>query len=99
VAQSSFEEEARQRMPEYYSGIDPFRSQILTGQHPFELMVLCEFHPNDKFTLLYRGTRDGFASGEFHYSYIHPQYTFDSNEADTFLARTHYFQRYVENNV
>jgi hypothetical protein len=29
-------------------------------------MMLCEFCPNDKFTLLYRGTRDGFGSEDFH---------------------------------
>jgi hypothetical protein len=51
---------------EYNSGINPFQSQILTGQHPFELMVLCEFCPNDKWSLLYRGTRDGFGSRDFH---------------------------------
>ncbi len=36
---------------EYNSSIDPFQSQILTCQHSFELMMLCEFCPNDKFTL------------------------------------------------
>jgi hypothetical protein len=51
---------------EYNSSIDPFQSQILTGQHPFELMTLCEFRPNNKFTLLYRGIRDGFGSRDFH---------------------------------
>ena len=51
---------------EYNSSIYPFQSQILTGQHSFELMMLCEFCPNDKFTLLYRGTRDGFGSRDFH---------------------------------
>jgi hypothetical protein len=27
---------------------------------------LCEFSPNDKRTLLYRGTRDGFGTKDFH---------------------------------
>jgi hypothetical protein len=27
---------------------------------------LCEFSPNDKWSLLYRGTRDGFGSDDFH---------------------------------
>jgi hypothetical protein len=27
---------------------------------------LCEFSPNDKFRLLYRGTRDGFGSSDFY---------------------------------
>jgi hypothetical protein len=31
-----------------------------------ELINLCEFTPNDKWTLLYRGTRDGFGSDVFH---------------------------------
>ena len=35
-------------------------SQILTGNQPNELIRLCEFSPNDKWTLLYRATRDGF---------------------------------------
>ena len=31
-----------------------------------ELIKLCEFSPNDKWTLLYRGTRDGFGADVFH---------------------------------
>ncbi len=31
-----------------------------------ELLKLCEFSPNDKWTLLYRATRDGFGSKDFH---------------------------------
>jgi hypothetical protein len=45
---------------------DPFKSQILTGNQPNELIRLCEFSPNDKWTLLYRGTRDGFGAVDFH---------------------------------
>jgi hypothetical protein len=30
------------------------------------LIKLCEFSPNDKWSLLYRATRDGFGSNEFH---------------------------------
>jgi hypothetical protein len=48
------------------SNTDPFTSQILTGNQPNELIKLCEFSPNDKWTLLYRGTRDGFGSRDFH---------------------------------
>ena len=48
------------------SNTDPFKSQILTGNQPNELVKLCEFSPNDKWTLLYRGTRDGFAAKAFH---------------------------------
>ena len=29
-------------------------------------MRVCEFYPNDKWSLLYRGTRDGFGSSDFH---------------------------------
>jgi hypothetical protein len=47
--------------------IDPFKSKILTGKQPSELMKLCEFSPNDdKWRLLYRGTRDGFSHSDFH---------------------------------
>ncbi len=30
------------------------------------MIRLCEFSPNDKWTVLYRATRDGFDSGDFH---------------------------------
>jgi hypothetical protein len=30
------------------------------------LIKLCEFSPNNKWTLLYRGTRDGFGADVFH---------------------------------
>ena len=51
------------------SNTDPFKSQILTGNQPNELVKLCEFSPNDKWTLLYRGTRNGFAAKALGYSY------------------------------
>jgi hypothetical protein len=42
-------------------------SQILTDERQMsELIDLCEFSPNDKWSLLYRGTRDGFGSSDFH---------------------------------
>jgi hypothetical protein len=44
-----------------------FKSQILTNQqHCLELIKVFEFSPNEKWTLLYRVTRDGFSSGDFH---------------------------------
>jgi hypothetical protein len=46
--------------------IDPFKSQIFTGRQLFDLIKFCEFSPKDKWTLLYRGTRDGFGSKDFH---------------------------------
>ena len=49
-----------------YSSFDSFRSKILTGQQPLELIKLCEFNPNDKFKLLYRASVDGFGSNDFH---------------------------------
>jgi hypothetical protein len=50
-----------------FSNINPFKSQILEGeQQCLELIDLCEFSPNDKWSLLYRGTRDGFGSDDFH---------------------------------
>jgi len=46
---------------------DPFISQILKGQQQaMELIKLCAFSPNDKWTLLYRGSRDGFGASDFH---------------------------------
>ena len=49
-----------------YSSNDLFKSQILTGHQPSELFKLCEFSSEDKWTLLYRGTRDGFGAANFH---------------------------------
>jgi BTB/POZ domain-containing protein KCTD9 len=44
-----------------YSNTNSLKSQILNGeQQCFELLKLCDFSPNDKWKLLYRGTRDGF---------------------------------------
>jgi hypothetical protein len=41
-------------------------SQILTNQQSLELIKLCEFSPNGKWSLMYRATRDGFSSNDFH---------------------------------
>jgi len=49
-----------------YSNKDPFKSQILSGRQPSELIKLCEFSLKDKWTLLYSGTRDGFGAADFH---------------------------------
>jgi hypothetical protein len=49
-----------------YSRNDLFKSRILSGNHPSELVNLCEFSLKDKWTLLYRGTRDGFGAANFH---------------------------------
>jgi hypothetical protein len=49
-----------------YSSIDLFKSQILSGKQPSELLKLCEFSPSDIWSLLYRATRDGFGSNDFH---------------------------------
>jgi hypothetical protein len=45
---------------------DPFTSQILTGGQPMQLLKLCEFSTKDKWSLLYRGSRDGFEPRDFH---------------------------------
>ena len=37
---------------------DPFKSHILTGRQPFDLIKLCEFSQRDNFILLYRGSID-----------------------------------------
>jgi hypothetical protein len=46
----------------------PFKtlSKILTEAESFELIKLCEFPKKDKWTLLYRGSRDGFGAKDFH---------------------------------
>ncbi len=50
-----------------YSDMNSFEIQILTDlEQSIELIKICEFSPNDKWSLLYRGTRDGFGSGDFH---------------------------------
>jgi hypothetical protein len=49
-----------------YSNKDLFKSQILAGNQPLELIELCEFSLKNKWTLLYRGSRDGFAATDFH---------------------------------
>jgi hypothetical protein len=49
-----------------YSGIDPFKSLILKDNQPSELIKLCGFSIKEKWTLLYRGTRDGFGARGFH---------------------------------
>jgi hypothetical protein len=49
-----------------YLNTDPFKSLILTRNQPKELIRLCEFSPNAKWSLLYRGTRDGFGAQDFH---------------------------------
>ena len=55
------------KLNEFCSYMNSLKSQILKGeQQYFELLKLCEFSPNDKWSLLYRGTRDGFGSNDFH---------------------------------
>jgi hypothetical protein len=50
-----------------YSNMNSFKSEILKDEKQcFELLNLCEFSPNDSWSLLYRGTRDGFGSLDFH---------------------------------
>ena len=47
--------------------LNSLKSEILANeQQCLELIELCEFSPNDKWSLLYRGTRDGFGSSDFH---------------------------------
>jgi hypothetical protein len=50
-----------------FSNTNPFKSLILKDvKQSFELIRLCEFLPHDNWSLLYRGTRDGFDSNDFH---------------------------------
>jgi hypothetical protein len=46
----------------------PFESQILNRKQQFDLVKLCEFSVNDKFELIYRGSRDGFETNDFHHN-------------------------------
>jgi hypothetical protein len=49
------------------TNINSLKSEILEGeQQLLELIKLCEFSPNDKWSLLYRGCRDGFGVVDFH---------------------------------
>jgi hypothetical protein len=51
----------------YCSGLYSLKGQIINDeQQCLELIKLCEFSPNDKRSLLYRGTRDGFGAKDFH---------------------------------
>ena len=43
-----------------------FESQIVDKVQLIDLIRICEFNSNDKWTLLYRGTRDGFGAKDFH---------------------------------
>ena len=45
---------------------DQFKSLILDVDQSEELLNLCEFNLNEKWLLLYRGSRDGFGAKEFH---------------------------------
>jgi hypothetical protein len=55
------------KLNEFCSYMNALKSQILKGeQQCLELIQLCEFSTNDKWSLLYRGTRDGFSSSDFH---------------------------------
>jgi hypothetical protein len=55
------------KVNEFCSYMNSLKSQILKGEQQLsELLKLCEFSPNDKRTLLYRGTRDGFGTKDFH---------------------------------
>jgi hypothetical protein len=50
-----------------FSPMNSLKSQILKGEKQLsELIELCEFSSTDKWTLLYRGTRDGFGVEDFH---------------------------------
>ena len=45
---------------------NPFKSQILEGQQPSELIKLCGFNKADGFKLLYRASEHGFGAYYFH---------------------------------
>lgn len=45
---------------------NPFTSEILTAKQSFELLKLCDFNFKAKWKLLYRESKHGFASKNFH---------------------------------
>jgi hypothetical protein len=49
-----------------YSSNGLFKSLILKDKQPSKLIKVCEFSLKDKWSLLYRGTRDGFSAANFH---------------------------------
>ena len=44
----------------------PLKSKIVSAQQYAELMKVCEFSLNEKWTLLYRGSENGFGANDFH---------------------------------
>jgi hypothetical protein len=55
------------KVNELCSNTNSLMSEILNDERQsLELIKLCEFSPNDKWSLLYRGTRDGFGTNDFH---------------------------------
>jgi len=48
------------------SSILSLDSKILTGDQVIDLIKLCEFNSSDEWSLLYRGSRDGFGAKDFH---------------------------------
>jgi hypothetical protein len=49
-----------------YELSNSFNSQILISENFFKVIDLCEFSRTDKWSLLYRGTRDGFSTHDSH---------------------------------
>ena len=49
-----------------YSVSHPFNSKILTRVQNYDLIDLCEFDLSEKWSLLFRGSRDGFSANDFH---------------------------------
>jgi hypothetical protein len=45
---------------------NPFKSKILDKKKSSDLIKICGFRPNVNWTLLYRGSRDGFSANAFH---------------------------------
>jgi len=51
----------------YWLNFNPFNSEILNGERQCsELIDACQFSPSDKWSLLYRSTRDGLSTNDFH---------------------------------
>ena len=46
--------------------LNPFRSKILNYKYSYDLIKICNFNVRGSWTLIYRGSRDGFSTESFH---------------------------------
>jgi hypothetical protein len=56
----------RLQLNDFFKRRARFESQIVSGRLEIDLVELCEFSLDDTWRLLYRGSRDGFGTKDFH---------------------------------